>query len=94
MNYSEKMKDLKNWKEVTRGIYRYVIGASVCYEIHILCWCHDTDIKTAKAKLYIVGEWFTETNGTVFEREELICNPLFECIDFAIKDNEKNNEDG
>ena len=27
------MIKLENWKEVTKGIYRYVIGANVAYEI-------------------------------------------------------------
>ena len=84
------MKELNNWTEVTKGIYRYVIGANVCYEIHIMNWWHDTDILTADAKLYIVGDWHTE-NGGVFNRELLLENPLFECIEQAIKDNEENN---
>ena len=41
------LKDLKKWTEVTRGLYRYVIAAKCCYELHILHWDHDTDILTA-----------------------------------------------
>ena len=48
--------DIKNWKEVTRGIYRYVIAAGAAYEIHILYWNHKTDLLDANAKLFIVGE--------------------------------------
>ena len=50
--------DIKNWKEVARGIYRYVISAGVAYEIHILYWIHNTDLLDANAKLFIVGEWY------------------------------------
>lgn len=31
-----KIGDLKNWNEVTRGLYRYAVAASVCYEMHIV----------------------------------------------------------
>lgn len=86
------MKDFDNWLEVTKGLYRYVIAAGACYEIHILCHCKDTDILTAKASLYIVGEWHNKINGDYFERECLIdSHPVFECIEAAIKDDEENN---
>ena len=49
------MKNLENWTEVTRGLYRYVIAAKVCYELHILHWDFETDILTAKASVYLVG---------------------------------------
>jgi len=34
------IKDLKNWVEATRGLFRYVIAASVCYEFtwSIIIW--------------------------------------------------------
>lgn len=51
------MKDLKNWTEVTKGLYRYVIAANVCYELHILHWDFDTDILTAKASVFLAGDW-------------------------------------
>ncbi|MFR7605591.1 MAG: hypothetical protein ACLUV3_09455 [Oscillospiraceae bacterium] len=41
------IKDLKNWVEATRGLFRYVIAASVCYEIHLEHHYLDTDILTA-----------------------------------------------
>lgn len=31
----KQMKDLNNWREVTRGLFRFVIGTNSCYEIHI-----------------------------------------------------------
>ena len=85
------MNELNNWTEVTKGIYRYVIGANVCYEIHLFNWWHETDILTADAKLYIVGDWYDKDGGILFSRELLLENALFECIEEAIKDNEKNN---
>ena len=44
------IKDLSNWTEITKGLYRYVIGANCCYEIHILYHSKGTDILTAKSK--------------------------------------------
>lgn len=26
------IRKLKNWKEITKGLYRYVIAASLCYD--------------------------------------------------------------
>ena len=51
------MINLKNWKEVTKGLYRYVVSSNAAYEIHIKYWDMDTDILSANASLYIVGDW-------------------------------------
>ena len=40
------MNNLDNWTEVTRGIYRYIIAAKVCYEIHVMKEYKDMNIKT------------------------------------------------
>ena len=48
--------DLKDWKEVTKGIYVNPISANAAYEIHIKYWDMKTDILSANAELYIVGE--------------------------------------
>lgn len=86
------MKELKNWNEVTRGLYRYVVAAKVCYEIHILYHADNTDILTAKASLYIVGNWYDKCGNSFFERECLLSEqPLFECLTLAEKDNKENN---
>lgn len=86
------MNDLKNWTEVTRGLYRYVVAAKVCYEIHILYHAHNTDILTAKASLFLVGEWRGE-DGVYFERECLLSEqPVFECLAHAVKDDKENNQ--
>lgn len=87
------MNNLENWNEVTRGIYQYVIAAKVCYEIHILYWMDNTNILTAKASLYIVGNWRGRDGNSFFERECLLEEqPVFECIAAAMKDNEENNK--
>lgn len=88
--------DIKNWKEVARGIYRYVISAGVAYEIHILYWIHNTDLLDANAKLFIVGEWYEKEKGSFFEREELTSRTavytVLECLKLAKIDNEENNK--
>lgn len=90
------MNDIRNfesWSEPARGIYRYVLSAGACYEIHILYHADGTDIRTAKASLYIVGSWRDNRNGNrFFERECLLSEqPVDECLRAAYEDNEKNN---
>lgn len=86
------MKDLKNWKEISKGFYRYVVGANVCYEIHIIKRNLDQNIYNSKAKLYLVGDWHDTTRGiNYFERKLILDNETLEnCIKFAIEDYEKN----
>lgn len=84
------MDKLENWYEVTRGLFRYVIAAKVCYEIHVLTHDHATDIFSANSKLYLVGDW-VNSGRSVFEREELFVGPLGACIEAAVKDNKENN---
>ena len=85
------MDELNNWTEVTHGLYRYVIAAKLCYEIHVLYHEAGTDILTAKASLFLAGFWRGESGG-YFERECLLEEqPVFECLKMAQKDNEDNN---
>jgi len=85
------MLELKNWNEVTTGLYRYVIAAKVCYEIHVFHHDEGTDILNAEASLFLVGLWRGERGG-YFERECLLEGlPVFECLKMAQKDNEENN---
>ena len=87
------MNNIDNWTEVTRGLYRYIVASKVCYEIHILYHSKDTDILTAKASLYLVGEWYNKDNKSFFERECLLSEqPVFECLAMAVKDDEENNQ--
>ena len=86
------IKELDNWYEVTNGLYRYVVAAKVCYEIHILYWADDTDILTAKASLYLVGNWTRiPERESFFSREILLAEqPVFECLKAAEKDYKEN----
>ena len=29
----ERIKSLENWKEITKGFYRFIVAPKVCYEI-------------------------------------------------------------
>ena len=81
------MIDLKNWNEVTRGLYRYVISAGCCYELHIMYHATDTDILTANASLYIVGDWTNlEDKSKFFERELLLNGSVIACLEKAVED--------
>ena len=83
------MIKLENWTEVTKGLYRYVCSAC-CYEIHIMYHAKETDILTANASLYIVGDW-TTSNGhcSYFERELLIKGSVAACLEKAVEDEEE-----
>lgn len=84
------MINLEDWKLITKGIYRYVIGANASYEIHILHHANDTDILTANANLYIVGDWKNhKTKENYFERELLLNNTVQECLEEAGRDYKK-----
>ena len=81
------MNNLNNWKEVTKGLYRYAIGANIAYEIHVLFWYHDTDILTAQASLFIVGEY----NCTKTERECILYeHTVSDCLEAAVCDYNSN----
>ena len=64
--------DLKDWKEVTKGIYVNPISANAAYEIHIKYWDMKTDILSANAELYIVGDWHEKDGRNIREREILL----------------------
>ena len=84
------MIKLENWTEVTRGLYRYVISAGCCYEIHIMYHTKETDILTSNASLYIVGDWTSVDNDSkFFERELLLNGPLIDCLEKAVEDEEE-----
>lgn len=81
------MNDIKNWTEIAKGLYRYVVAASCCYEIHIMHHVKDTDILTANASLYIVGDWTSvKDKSKFFERELLLNGPLLACLEKAVED--------
>lgn len=81
------MIKLENWTEVTKGLYRYTVAANCCYEIHVIYHAKDTDILTANASLYIVGDWTSvKDKSIVFERELLLNGPLSACLEKAVED--------
>ena len=86
-----KINDINNWKEVTRGLYRYVAFAKVCYEIHIMYYNLQDDISTSNAKLYLVGRWYDKDNN-FFQRQELTSGTLKKCLEQAEHDYENNWE--
>lgn len=90
------IKGIKNWTEVTRGIYRYVFSDDQyynCYEVHLEQHCSNRDILTAKASLYVAGDWFSEVKdekdkvSLIFGRKCLLkSSTVQECLDAAYKD--------
>ena len=87
MENNNKIRDLEQWTEITRGLYRYVISAGACYEIHILYHARATPISTAKASLYVVGNWRDTQGNNFFERECLLSEKtVFDCLKEAEKD--------
>ena len=84
--------NLKDWKEVTKGIYRYVISANAAYEIHINYWDMETDILGADASLYIVRDGHSNDGKSIRERECLLRSELVTaCLEKAVEDDRENN---
>ena len=69
-----------------------MVAGKVCYEIHILYWADDTDILTAKASLYLAGNWIRIPERTLFFSREILLaeQPVFECLAAAEKDYKEN----
>lgn len=102
------MKDFKNWREISKGYYRYVISSNAAYEIFIEYWLHDTPIETAKASLCytktsycLVPDWYrnkVSTTVSTTEREWLEREwlgkelPVQELLEIAYKDDKENNK--
>ena len=88
----EQMKDLNNWKEITKGLYRYVISANACYKIHIKIRKFDRPILMANASLFLVGDWRDKNGGSFFSRECLLSKnqTVQKCIEKAIQDYKEN----
>lgn len=86
------MKDFKNWKEVSKGYFRYVISSNVAYEIFIEYWEHETPIETAKASLCLIGDWYYKDRKSMTEREWIANDlPICELVKIAYDDDVKNN---
>lgn len=87
------MKDFKNWKEISKGYYRYVISSDVTYEIFIEYWDQATSIETAKASLCLVGDWYNSNKVITTEREWLGKElPVQELLKIAYRDDKENNK--
>lgn len=85
------ISDLNQWTEVTRGLYRYAISPGACYEIHILYHAKETDILSANASLYMVGDWIDKDRKNFFERECLLEKaPVISCLGKANEDYKEN----
>ena len=92
MTHEDKMKDFKNWKEISKGYYRYIISSNAAYEIFIEYWTHDTPIETAKASLCFVGDWYWD-KVSLTEREWLGKElPVQELLEISYKDDKENNK--
>ena len=84
--------ELKDWKEVTKGIYVNPISANAAYEIHIKYWDMKTDILSANAELYIVRDWHEKDGRNISEREiQLDYASVMDCIWKAVEDDKENN---
>lgn len=92
LNKDPKILKLENWTEVSRGIYRYVLSANACYEIHIVCHPDNTNIMKAIANVYIVGHWtHIKENISQFTRETLAgSQTVEECMKVACNDYNQN----
>lgn len=85
-NKLKQMKDLNNWKEVTKGLYRFMIGTNACYEIHINICKVDEPILTRNSSLFLVGIWYDKNEVNFFSRQCLLENRTVQnCIEKAIK---------
>ena len=87
----DKIKDINNWTEVTKGMFRYVIAAGACYEIIVAYLNHDDILTEAYAKLYITGDWHSKERGSYFNRECIFEGTLIKCLDKAAKDFSENH---
>lgn len=90
-NELRQMKNLDNWCEVTKGLYRFVVSTSACYEIHINIYEHNTPVLMANASLFLVGEWVDKNGVNFFSRECLLSKQsVRNCIEKAIQDYKEN----
>lgn len=90
----KEMNNLENWIEIERGLYKYVISSGYCYEIHLRRHEKNTDILTADAALYIVGDWKGHADSSeYFVRSLLFKGPVKICLEKAVEDEEENEYD-
>ena len=83
------LTDLSNWKEITSGLFRYVVAAKACYEILVLDdKIFDDNFEDAKrCNLYLTGNWYTDdTDGAFFNRAKIMSGTMEECLNKANED--------
>lgn len=86
------MKYFRNWTEVSKGYFKYVIDANFAYEIFIEYWSHDTPIETARASLCVIGVWRNKTPINTTERKWIAKDlPICELVKIAYEDDTINN---
>lgn len=85
--YLTRMKNIINWKNVTRGLFQFVIDSNVCYEIHINICKEGEDILSAYSSLFLVRNFYSKDEVHFFVRKCLLENqPFCACIETAQKD--------
>lgn len=83
--------NLAEWKEISKGLYKYILSARTCYEIHILYHNNKTDILSANARIYVVGTWIDKNGDELFERKCLLEKaPVVACLGKALEDYKEN----
>ena len=87
------MIKLADWTEVTKGLYRYDVSDDCFYEIHIMHHAKDTDILSANASLFIVADWYTNSDHSFFERRLLLNGPLMACLGKMVEDGKEKKDD-
>lgn len=87
----KQMNEFKNWKEVTRGLYRFVISTNACYEIHINICKEGEPILTINSSLFLVDDFYDKNKVHFFVRQCLLENRAVQkCIEKAIQDYKEN----
>lgn len=82
-----EVNNLKSWKEVTKGIFKFQVLTNKWYEIHIAQWNRDlVKLGESDAKLFICGEYLG-SQGRFFNRKFMIKGNLDECLITAYSDN-------
>lgn len=84
--------NIENWRYLSKGYYRYVVGANVCYEIQFIKHYFDKPISQAQANLYLVGDWHDQAMQINYFERELLCGEksVKELLECAKEDFDKN----
>ena len=84
------MFDILEGEEEWLKIFTNCVKSIIVRLIYTMYHAKDTDILTANASLYIVGDWTSlKDNSKFFNRELLINGPLMSCLEKAVEDEEE-----